>query len=83
MAWEIEFTDEFGRWWNGLSAAEQDSIDQSVGLLEALGPALPRPYADTVKRSKHKNMKELRIQHAGRPYRILFAFDPARTACSW
>jgi len=24
--------------------------------------------------------KELRIQHQGRPYRILFAFDPRRTA---
>jgi hypothetical protein len=25
-------------------------------------------------------MKELRIQHEGRPYRILFAFDPHRMA---
>jgi hypothetical protein len=25
-------------------------------------------------------MRELRIQHEGRPYRILYAFDPARTA---
>lgn len=25
-------------------------------------------------------MKELRIQHEGRPYRILFAFDPRRSA---
>jgi len=24
-------------------------------------------------------MKELVIQHAGRPYRVLFAFDPRRT----
>ena len=23
MAWEIEFTDEFGDWWNGLDEAEQ------------------------------------------------------------
>ena len=30
--------------------------------------------------SKHANMKELRIQHAGRPYRVLYAFDPRRTA---
>jgi hypothetical protein len=26
--------------------------------------------------SRHRNMKESRIQHAGRPYRVLFAFDP-------
>jgi hypothetical protein len=25
-------------------------------------------------------MKELRIQHSGRPYRVLFAFDPRRCA---
>lgn len=24
-------------------------------------------------------MRELRIQHRGRPYRILYAFDPRRT----
>ena len=30
--------------------------------------------------SRHQNMKELRIQHAGRPYRVLFAFDPKRCA---
>lgn len=25
-------------------------------------------------------MRELRVQHKGRPYRILYAFDPKRTA---
>lgn len=25
-------------------------------------------------------MKELRIQHRGRPYRVLYAFDPRRDA---
>lgn len=25
-------------------------------------------------------MRELRIQHAGRPYRVLYAFNPRRTA---
>jgi hypothetical protein len=28
----------------------------------------------------HGNMRELRIQHQGRPYRILYAFDPRRCA---
>lgn len=30
--------------------------------------------------ARHSNMKELIVQHAGRPYRILFAFDPRRCA---
>jgi hypothetical protein len=44
------------------------------------GPKLSRPYADTVKGSKFKNMKELRIQYSGRPIRAFFAFDPERQA---
>jgi hypothetical protein len=78
MAWEIEYTDEFELWWNGLDEAEQDSVDVKVKLLQALGPALPRPHADQIKISRHPNMKELIIQHAGRPYRVLYAFDPRR-----
>jgi len=30
--------------------------------------------------SEREDMKELRIQHSGRPYRVLFAFDPRRCA---
>jgi hypothetical protein len=78
MAWEIEFTDEFGRWWDSLSEAEQESVSVGVGLLTELGPALSRPYADTLQGSQYPNMKELRIQHEGRPYRVLYAFDPRR-----
>jgi hypothetical protein len=80
MAWEVEYTDEFRDWWNDLTAEEQDSVEQVVGLLEELGPALSRPRADTVKKSRHANMKELRVQHSGKPYRVLFAFDPRRCA---
>ena len=32
-----------------------------------------------MKESKFSRMRELRIQHEGRPYRVLFAFDPVRT----
>lgn len=80
MAWAVEFTDEFERWWNSLSEDEQIDVDAKVRLLEEFGPALGRPHADTVRGSRHPNMKELRIQHAGRPYRALFAFDPRRSA---
>ncbi len=78
--WEIEYTDEFGAWWETLDADEQESIATSVELLRRLGPHLPRPHADTLKGSRHANMKELRTQHAGRPFRTLFAFDPRRCA---
>jgi hypothetical protein len=45
-----------------------------------MGPNLPRPHSDTVKGSRFSNMKELRTQHAGKPYRTLYAFDPQGTA---
>jgi len=78
--WEVEYTDEFGRWWETLDADEQESLAASVELLRQLGPQLPRPHADTLQGSRHKNMKELRTQHGGRPLRTLFAFDPRRSA---
>ena len=46
--WEIEFTDEFGEWWNLLNEQEQESIAASVNLLRQLGPHLGRPHVDTV-----------------------------------
>ena len=79
MAWEVEFTSEFGAWWDSLSIGEQKDVSLAVTLLEAAGPALRRPHVGAISNSRHANMKELVIQHAGRPYRVLFAFDPRRT----
>lgn len=80
MKWEVEFTNEFESWWNDLDDAEQESVDASVRLLEARGPNLPFPHSSGIENSRHSHMRELRIQHQGRPYRILYAFDPRRTA---
>ncbi|MCX5688837.1 MAG: type II toxin-antitoxin system RelE/ParE family toxin [Planctomycetota bacterium] len=80
MTWEIEYTDEFGAWWEGLDSRVQESIAHDIGILEVVGPGLGRPHVDTMKGSKHANMKELRTQHAGQPYRTFFAFDPRRCA---
>ena len=80
MATDVEYTDEFGEWWNSLDEAEQESVYASVRLLEAKGPQLLHPYSSKINSSRHSHMRELRIQHAGRPYRVLYAFDPRRTA---
>jgi hypothetical protein len=58
----------------------QDEILVSIRLLQEQGPSLSRPYADTLYDSKLSNLKELRTQHKGKPYRSLFAFDPKRSA---
>ncbi|WP_295525167.1 type II toxin-antitoxin system RelE/ParE family toxin [uncultured Pseudacidovorax sp.] len=78
--WDVEYADELGIWWATLDEAEQESIDASVRLLEARGPNLGFPHSSGIHGSRHPHMRELRIQHEGRPYRILYAFDPRRCA---
>ena len=80
MAWEVEVSDEFIGWYESLSEREGVSVDTAVDMLQDYGPTLGRPYIDTLKGSKFSNIKELRVQHLGRPLRILFAFDPRRSA---
>jgi hypothetical protein len=78
--WEVEYTDQFEEWWNTLDADEQESVAVSVRLLQELGPKLRFPHTSGVKGSRHRRMRELRTQHAGQPYRTLYAFDPRRVA---
>ena len=80
MAWNVEYTDAFGEWWHSLAEGEQDDVAATVGLLEASGPMLRFPHSSGVESSRHSHMRELRIQHAGDPYRVLYAFDPLRSA---
>lgn len=49
-------------------------------LLVERGPTLEFPYSSAVTTSRHSHMRELRVQHRGRPYRVLYAFDPRRAA---
>jgi hypothetical protein len=55
-------------------------VDFTVRLLQTLGPVLKMPHSSGVEASRHTHMRELRIQHEGRPYRVLYAFDTRRTA---
>lgn len=80
MPYEVEVSDEFKDWYEPLSEAEQNSIYRIVMMLEEAGPALAFPYSSGIQKSKFSHMRELRIQHEGRPYRVLYAFDPARSA---
>ncbi|MCL4860753.1 MAG: type II toxin-antitoxin system RelE/ParE family toxin [Caldilineaceae bacterium] len=80
MTWYVEYTDEFGNWWDRLTAEEQESVAVYVRLLEVRGPSLPFPYCSGIQGSRHSHMRELRVQHQGRPYRVLYAFDPRRVA---
>jgi hypothetical protein len=80
MEWPVEYTDEFGAWWDSLTTEEHEDVNAIGILLQHFGPALRFPYSSSVVSSRHAHMRALRVQHAGRPYRILYAFDPLRTA---
>ncbi len=80
MAWNVVLTERFGVWLDGLEADVRAEIRGHLFLVVERGPNLGRPYVDTVKGSDYANMKELRVQVAGNPWRVLFAFDPTRSA---
>jgi hypothetical protein len=80
MPWPVEFTEEYEAWFLSLSDAQQASIDAMVGILEQRGPTLPYPFSSAISGSRHGHMRELRVQNKGRPFRVLYAFDPRRRA---
>lgn len=80
MDWGIEYTELFLKWWHSLKEEEQITVDASIRLLEHFGSNLRFPYSSGIEGSKFGHMRELRIQHQGKPYRVLYAFDPRRVA---
>ena len=81
VRWEVEYTDEFEEWWTTLTMNDQAAVDRAVQELAERGPALGRPWVETITGSRHPNVKELRPR--GGHLRVLFAFDPRRTrSCS-
>jgi hypothetical protein len=75
MAWVVEFFDAFEAEFDVFPDEVQDAILARAALLEREGPQLGRPHADTLRGSRHANMKELRCNAGGGVWRIAFAFD--------
>jgi len=80
MKWEVQFHEDFAPEFDGLPEDAQDEIRALAGALEKIGPLLGRPHADTLKGSRHANMKELRFNTSDSVWRVAFAFDPRRKA---
>jgi hypothetical protein len=78
--WIIDRTEQVAEWIKGLDEDAKEAIFKSLLILKEIGPLLGRPHVDSIKESRHKNMKELRVQNRQRLFRILFAFDPERKA---
>lgn len=80
MGWNVLLDADFEKWLYQQEARVRVSITASAKLLSQFGPTLGRPRVDTLKGSKLMNLKELRVQHQGEPWRVLFVFDPKRRA---
>lgn len=80
MKWTVQFDTAFESEFADLTEAVQDELLSHAKLLQVFGPQLGRPRADTLKGSKHANMKELRFDAADGVWRVAFAFDPKRRA---
>ncbi|MGI8688733.1 MAG: type II toxin-antitoxin system RelE/ParE family toxin [Thermomicrobiales bacterium] len=78
MEWDVEGTDTFKEWFLGLTDAEDIAVSEAINALMTTGPSLGRPFVDTLSGSRIPNLKELRPKRNN--IRILFAFDPRRTA---
>jgi hypothetical protein len=78
--WQVIFHDDFVPEFNELSiAVQRELIALTLNLCER-GPLLGRPQVDTLKGSRHPNMKELRFDADGGVWRVAFAFDLERKA---
>jgi hypothetical protein len=80
MEWKVLAYPDFEEWLLEQDAKLRVVIAAHVKLLMERGPLLGRPYVDTLHDNDMDNLKELRVQHRGKPWRILFAFDPRRQA---
>jgi hypothetical protein len=80
MTWVVLFHEAFDVEFSKLPRAVQTALAVKARLLESFGPLLGRPHVDTLKNSKHANMKELRFDAADGAWRAAFAFDMERQA---
>ena len=80
MRWTVLFHEEFDFEFQALDLDLQDELLAHAKLLQEFGPQLGRPTVDTLKGSRHANMKELRFDWKRQVWRVAFAFDPQRRA---
>lgn len=80
MTWNIEFDNAFFAEAALLDRVVQMEMAACLALLTEFGPSLKRPHCDTLKGSRHANMKELRFSARDGVWRLAFAFDPDRSA---
>jgi|SRR5579859_4278038 len=80
VKWDVEIADEFQPEFDALGPDVRTEVLALARVLQEFGPQLGRPRVDTLKGSRHANMKELRFSATDGEWRVAFAFDPRRRA---
>jgi len=80
VSWVVKIGDEFEPEFDVLHEDVRMEILALARLIQQFGPQLGRPRVDTLKGSRHRNMKELRFEVANGVWRVAFAFDNRREA---
>jgi hypothetical protein len=84
VGWDVELHADVDKWFGSLCDADPccaDLVEQAIDVLAEAGPTLGRPLVDRIAGSTYHNLKELRPASTGSTeIRILFVFDPRRTA---
>ena len=83
MNWTVLFHDAFDTEFSDLKEDLQDELLAHARLLAEFGPNLGRPTVDTLKGSRHTNMKELRFSWNGQVWRVAFALIPNDRPSCW
>lgn len=78
MGWGILVHPDVASWLMTVSEKDYQHVLAAFSALSVDGPALGRPFVDTLRGTRVSNLKELRPR--GSNIRLLFAFDPARQA---
>lgn len=78
MSWKVLIHPAVESWLLSLSEKDYLSVMSALEVLEEFGPGLGRPFVDTLKGSRFKNLKELRPR--GNNLRLIFIFDQFRRA---
>ncbi|SRR5260370_15886574 len=73
-------TEECKEWFDSLLRQDKRKVNAVIDRLKEKGPHLGRPHADTLTETRLSNLKELRAHTDVAEFRILYAFDPERTA---
>ena len=64
-SWTVDFHSDFASEVRRLPESVREKLKAAAIILAEGGPDLGRPYADTLKGSRHGNMKELRFDADG------------------